>query len=552
MYQHYFGLAEAPFSIAPDPRYLYLSQRHQEALAHLLYGVSGDGGFVLLTGEVGAGKTTVCRCLLQQIPESCDVAYIFNPKLTVEELLSTICVEFGIAFPAGNSSIKVFVDCINAYLLDAHARGRHTVLIIDEAQNLSAEVLEQMRLLTNLETNERKLLQIILLGQPELALMLERPELRQLSQRVVARYHLGPLTRPEVAAYVRHRLEVSGARRQLFPPALMGRLYRLSGGVPRVINVLCDRALLGTYVQGRERVDRRTLAQAAREVFHQPPARAPARALLAALALVLIGALALKWYQLELGETTTAPMRAAPPKPAAPVAAAAAGKAAATADKAVASNPKPEAAPADALEWPVNLPLGDSNALAYAALFRAWGADYQGGDACKQAEGLGLRCRSAVGGLDELRELNRPAVLLLHDAQGREFSALLNALGERTAGFVIGAQTHTVAVGALAAQWSGRYTLLWRLPQEAHDNIRLGEHGAAVAWLARQLALAQGRSVDAGRDATFDQALLRQVKQFQLAAGLVPDGVVGPRTLMRLAGVGDASAPRLRSGDGGK
>ncbi len=152
MYLDYFGLAEAPFSIAPDPRFLYLSQRHQEALAHLLYGVNGDGGFVLLTGEVGAGKTTVCRCLLQQIPASCDVAYIFNPKLTVEELLSTICVEFGIACPSGNASIKVFVDCINAYLLDAHAKGRHTVLIIDEAQNLSAEVLEQMRLLTNLET----------------------------------------------------------------------------------------------------------------------------------------------------------------------------------------------------------------------------------------------------------------------------------------------------------------------------------------------------------------------------------------------------------------
>jgi general secretion pathway protein A len=187
MYENYFGLNEAPFSIAPDPRYLFMSRRHQEALAHLLYGVNGDGGFVLLTGEIGAGKTTVCRCLLEQIPESCDVAYIFNPKLTVGELLSTICAEFGIACPAGNSSIKVFVDCINAYLLDAHARGRHTVLIIDEAQNLSADVLEQMRLLTNLETNQRKLLQIILLGQPELADMLERPELRQLAQRIIAR-----------------------------------------------------------------------------------------------------------------------------------------------------------------------------------------------------------------------------------------------------------------------------------------------------------------------------------------------------------------------------
>src|SRR5512141_2968165 len=217
MYEQYFGLAEAPFSIAPDPRYLYLSQRHQEALAHLLYGVNGGGGFVLLTGEVGAGKTTVCRCLLEQIPESCDVAYIFNPRQTVEELLATICAEFGIAVPPGNTSVKVFVDCINAYLLDAHARGRHTVLIIDEAQNLSTEVLEQMRLLTNLETNQRKLLQIILIGQPELRSVLARPELRQLAQRIIARYHLNTLTKRDMSAYVNHRLAVAGTRRDLFP-----------------------------------------------------------------------------------------------------------------------------------------------------------------------------------------------------------------------------------------------------------------------------------------------------------------------------------------------
>ncbi len=270
MYQSYFGLVGAPFSIAPDPRYLYMSQRHQEALAHLLFGLGSDGGFVLLTGEVGAGKTTICRCLLEQIPASCDVAYIFNPKLTAEELLSTICVEFHIACPPGNTSIKVFIDCINDYLLDAHARGRNTVLIIDEAQNLSVDVLEQMRLLTNLETNQRKLLQIILLGQPELSRILARPELRQLAQRIVARYHLGPLTRPEVAAYVGHRLAVSGARRPLFPASLMGRLYRLSGGVPRVLNMLCDRALLGTFVQGREKVSRATLSQAAHETLYRP------------------------------------------------------------------------------------------------------------------------------------------------------------------------------------------------------------------------------------------------------------------------------------------
>jgi general secretion pathway protein A len=390
MYSNHFGLAEAPFSIAPDPRYLYLSQRHQEALAHLLYGVNGDGGFVLLTGEVGAGKTTVCRCLLQQIPASCDVAYVFNPKLTVEELLSTICVEFGIAYPAGNTSIKMFVDCINAYLLDAHARGRHTVLIIDEAQNLAADVLEQMRLLTNLETDQRKLLQIMLLGQPELAAMLERPELRQLSQRVVARYHLGPLSKAEVAAYVRHRLEISGAQRQLFPAALMGRVYRLSGGIPRVINVLCDRALLGAYVQGKERVDAATLAQAAREVFHQPAAqrRHAQRAFAAGGILLASAALALAVHWKEQGEA----------RPAAAQPGIAASATAATPARAAHPEAKAEAPLPPVLEWPADEPRSGSRALAYAALYRAWGADYDGGDACRQAEGLGLRCRIARGG----------------------------------------------------------------------------------------------------------------------------------------------------------
>jgi general secretion pathway protein A len=546
MYKDYFGLAESPFSIAPDPRYLYLSQRHQEALAHLLYGVNGDGGFVLLTGEVGAGKTTVCRCLLQQIPPSCDVAYVFNPKLTVEELLSTICVEFGIDCPPGNTSIKVFIDCINAYLLDAHARGRHTVLIIDEAQNLPADVLEQMRLLTNLETDRRKLLQIILLGQPELAAMLERPELRQLSQRIVARYHLGPLTKAEVDAYVRHRLEVSGARRTLFPAALMGRLYRLSGGVPRVINVLCDRALLGTYVQGKERVDRATLSKAAREVFHLEPRSNQVRPLLAILILMVGGLIGMTLYQQDLRPDRTAALPAGSAKPAA------VASAAESAGKALVNGARPAAALPDTLIWPQDELRSGSRMMAYAALFRAWGADYRGGDPCRQAEGLGLRCRAARGGLDELRRLNRPAVLLLRDAHGREFHATLIALKDNAATFAMGAETSTVALGALATQWSGRYTLLWRMPADAHENIRAGERGPAVEWLTGQLAREQGRRVESGRNPSFDEVLVRQVKQFQLAQGLIPDGAVGPQTLMRLAGIADHSAPKLMPERGGK
>ncbi|MCR4304639.1 MAG: AAA family ATPase [Gallionella sp.] len=528
MYQSYFGLAEEPFSIAPDPRYLYMSQRHQEALAHLLYGVNAGGGFVLLTGEVGAGKTTVCRCLLEQIPESCDVAYIFNPKLTVEELLSTICAESGITCPPGNTSVKVYIDCINAYLLDAHARGRHTVLIIDEAQNLSADVLEQLRLLTNLETNRRKLLQIILLGQPELAVMLARPELRQLAQRIIARYHLGPLGKQEIASYVQHRLGIAGVLRPLFPLSLMGKLYRLSGGIPRIINVLCDRALLGAYAQSKERVDGATLKQAAREVFHNPMAqRRMMRPLLAGL--LLAGAvLAAAIYQ--SGEQTPAQSKAEVETAAA----------------------RPAATLPDVLEWPASYPLSRSEEMAYAALFKAWGAEYRNGNECSQAEALGLRCLSARGGLDELRRLNLPAVLLMQDKQGQKFNATLTSLDERSATFAAGAETRAVSLAAFAEQWSGHYTLLWRMPPVANKKLRPGDSGPDVEWLGKQLAQLDGKAAQATADQVFDATMMRQVKQFQLSQGLIPDGSVGPQTMMHLSSVADATAPKLNRAQGAK
>ena len=268
MYLDYFGFSEAPFSIAPDPRYLYLSPRHNEALAHLMFGLKNPGGgIVLLTGEVGTGKTTICRCALERVPEGCEIAFVYNPKLSILELLSTVCDELHIPYPAGARSVKAFMDRINKRLLQSHREGRKTVLIIDEAQNLEVDVLEQLRLLTNLETSERKLLQIILVGQPELLERLERPELRQFAQRIVARYHLSQLDADELADYVQHRLAVAGVRRKLFPNKVMERLYRLSAGIPRVANVICDRALLGAYVQGIDAVDRVTLERASREVL---------------------------------------------------------------------------------------------------------------------------------------------------------------------------------------------------------------------------------------------------------------------------------------------
>jgi len=294
VYLSHFGLAEPPFAITPDPRYLYMSRQHREGLAHLLFGISQPGGFVQLTGEVGTGKTILCRCLLEQLPPEVDTALILNPRQTAAELLASICDELRIPYPAGSRSLKELVDALYRHLLEAHGRGRRTVLIIDEAQNLSAGVLEQVRLLTNLETRTEKLLQIILIGQPELLRLLQQRQLRQLAQRITARCHLLPFSRSETRAYVEHRLRVAGGRPGVFTPAALRRVHRFSGGIPRLINVLCDRALLGAYTTGALTVGARTVRRAGRELRGslQPrwPGVRPAWALGVILALAGAGA----------------------------------------------------------------------------------------------------------------------------------------------------------------------------------------------------------------------------------------------------------------------
>src|SRR5579862_996446 len=270
MYLAFFGLAEKPFSITPDPRYLYLSARHADALAHLVYGISEAGGFVQLTGEVGTGKTTIIRSLLSRTPQEAEIALILNPRLAPQEFLLALCEELGIGVPdtAGTSS-KEIVDVLNRYLLRAHAQGRRVVLIVDEAQNLGVDVLEQIRLLTNLETETQKLLQIILIGQPELRTLLAREDLRQLAQRVTGRYHLDPLTRAETTAYVRHRLRVAGATADIFTQGALREIHHISRGIPRVINIISDRALLGAYTQDLHQIPASLVRRASAEVFDQ-------------------------------------------------------------------------------------------------------------------------------------------------------------------------------------------------------------------------------------------------------------------------------------------
>ena len=268
MYTAFYGLREKPFALSPDPRFLFLAQSHREALAHLLYGIEQGEGFIAITGEVGTGKTTLCRTLLQRLGADSEVAFVFNPKLSALELLKTINAEFGLSHES--DSQRELNDALNRFLLEKKREARRVLLIIDEAQNLERETLEQVRLLSNLETETSKLIQIVLLGQPELDAMLESPELRQLKQRIGVRWRLRPLSPSETREYVRHRLRVAaGAAREPFSIVALRELHRLSGGIPRVVNVLADRALLAGYAARAREVGPRVVRAAAAEVRGQ-------------------------------------------------------------------------------------------------------------------------------------------------------------------------------------------------------------------------------------------------------------------------------------------
>ena len=523
MYTQFFNLKQAPFSIAPDPRYLFMSERHREALAHLLYGIGSGGGFVLLTGEIGAGKTTVCRCFIEQVPENCRLAYIFNPKLTVEELLLSVCDEFRIELPRASPmpfGVKGYVDAINRYLLEAHAQGLNNVLVIDEAQNLSPEVLEQLRLLTNLETSERKLLQIILIGQPELRSMLARPELEQLAQRVIARYHLGPLSAQETGAYIAHRLAVAGAAGTPFPPALTPLVHRLTQGVPRRINLLCDRALLGAYVENSPQVTRRILRKSSAEVFAGEAPAGQARPRWPVLAGGLLAGAALSaaaaWQMLPPpAQVGAAPARAAAAPASVPGAA---------------------------------LPLQESEHEALRALALLWGQRLADGPPCETAQRLNLRCHQGRGGLYELRQLDRPAVVTLHDGPRTGYAVLA---GIDATGVTLDANGRRERVGldAFVGRFGGEFTTFWRMPRNFRDVVAEGDRGPDVDWLAATLATLNKAGAP-GADRPFDTRTREWLRAFQAAQDLKADGVAGPRTYMRLNQLSGVQEPRLLAAAG--
>jgi general secretion pathway protein A len=519
MYTSHFGLKESPFSITPDPKFLYMSSRHREALAHLLYGISGGGGFVQLTGEVGTGKTTICRYLLEQLPADVDVALILNPKVTALELLATVCDELRIQYPVGTTSMKVLVDALYRHLLGAHARARRTVLIIDEAQNLTVEVLEQIRLLTNLETAREKLLQIILIGQPELGQMLERQELRQLAQRVTARYHLLPFSAPETRGYVLHRMEVAGQHEVAFSEAAMREVHRRSGGVPRLINVICDRALLGAYAHDQRRIDVQTVRTAAGEVLGQTVRPSYVRLLLWGAAVVGVAALAVGAWAL-IGPVGSAPVVAPPgPRPTAQVPTAAPG-------------------PPRLVETLADPALRSDRRAAFTALYTRWGVDYDGGKggvACETVRRDGLECLFRSGTWNKLRRLGLPAIVELVVPPGARHYAAVTALGHETATLEFGNRELTLALTEINQFWDGSFVVVWRPPAPGLTSIGPASRGKDVEWLRGRLAALDGQPLAARRSDVYDDALRERVVAFQRSRSLVPDGIAGEETLTHLS-----------------
>lgn len=592
MYLQHFGLTEAPFSITPDPAFVYLSAAHREALAHLLYGVGkgGSGGFVQLTGEVGTGKTTICRCLLEQVPEDTLIALILNPLVTPQELLASICDELGVDISRAESSSKKMVDALNHYLLQQYAAGKRVVVVIDEAQNLSPEALEQVRLLTNLETAKHKLLQMVLLGQPELRQLLQRQNLRQLAQRITARYHLAPLNEQETFAYIKHRMRVAGARQSHFNRGAMKAIYRRSNGVPRLINIIADRALAGAYAQEKEQVNAALVHAAANEVQPSENRVNPKHSMglvFAALTVLAISGLMLAWQQGWLGTgagsieviDAKAPVKEVVNndygnQPALVAAATDTGAA-------MLSNQNPaqvsvnefatQDSVADSLATAnvaANSPIGslplrdpawsyaaqpegalltetwlaDQHLLAYPALAQLWQESGQTKAllmACEGVVATGFACLTERGNWAKVKQLGLPVILVLR-VNGDKHVLLRGIRGQRIL-LGAGSEPQYFQRDKVDELWMGEYIVAWPQSPDWPEQIRRGDRNAAVDILFSMAALAdppwQGQP-------QFDGQFEEWVKSFQRNHGLLADGIVGPQTLLYLMAPGIVE-PRL-------
>lgn len=542
MYQHFFGLRETAFAIAVNPRYLFMSEQHREALAHLLFGLKG-GGFVQLTGEVGMGKTTVVRCLLEQLPKNTDLALVLNPMASVPELLSSICDELGACYIDDDPTVKTLTDALYNRLLDNHLEGRHTVLLIDEAQSLSVETLEQIRLLTNLETNTEKLLNIILVGQPELCQILAQPNLRQLAQRITARYHLEPLSREETGAYITHRLQVAGLEedREIIPPSVVDKVHEFSGGIPRLINIICERMLLGAYGRGQAQLDESIFEQARKEVLGSAPTpvpeesaasvtsgRTPWRSGLAAgIGGLLLGAALV--FGLQSGPAD--PVKEAAGVPLInPLPELLAGPAAPSPEPPIqAQMRRTEPAATTPTHWPLALDQARRDLAEHLKLDVP-----EEGVPCPESAQAGHHCRETeLTAWNDLMALDRPAVLGLLTAERKRAYAPLLGLNEQQALVLLDGRPEALPWRELATLWSGKVYYFGFQPEGFDQPLTPGHTSPAVLWLAERFASLDGEVRPLARE-QYNQPLQARVTIFQGQHDLEDDGIFGPGTLARL------------------
>jgi len=515
LYQQFFNFNVKPFSIAPDPHFIFMSEHHQEGLAHLLYGINQGGGFVALTGEVGTGKTTLCHCLLQQLPENIEIALVLNPKLNAIELLATVCDELQIEYDKEKQSLKNLVDCLNLYLLEAHAKGKRTVLMIDEAQNLSLDVLEQIRLLTNLETSKTKLLQIILIGQPELKQLLEQPELRQLNQRITARFHLTPLSLSETERYIKHRLSVCGSHADIFNRAAIREVFKLSQGIPRLINILCDRALLGAYVFNSAIVTKKIIKQAAKEVFNKKKSSRILKYILpGGLTLIILTGFILKWQPDKL-EAKPEKIQALIQQVVPPVS---------LKDKRLFTT----------VDFNTFIRQQSSSIdSSTSILVKLWKKELPEQVNCQKIESTGLKCLFDESDWDNLVSLNRPVMMEFTATDSEKFYAVLTGLRQGRAVFYE-APKLSFPIVQLLAYWEGYYLTLWQPPVATISSVYPGRDSEAVPWVREQFSFNENENDSLSNPDYFDDNLKARVIAFQQQHFLTTDGIVGPRTFIHL------------------
>ncbi|MCE2572295.1 ExeA family protein [Motilimonas eburnea] len=548
MYFDFFGLSENPFSIVPAPDYFYLSERHQQALTHLMYSLpGGTGGFVLLTGEVGTGKTTVCRTWLSQLNDQTALAYILNPSVNEIELLETICDEFAIPYTAGQDDLKSLFELLTDYLNHNHQQGLHSVLLIDEAQLLTPLSLELLKLLTQIEYRDQKLLKVVLIGQPELLALLRQESLLTLAQGINTRYHLLPLNYQDICHYVAHRLKVAGCRFKVFSRMALKELQLHSNGVPRIVNLICDQSMLAAFAQGKHQVSARMVRQVANElqgIQHQGVWRQllePYQEAISALALgAVIGSAIIgltptstppaltqlsqnnSWFIPSWQAMSVTPSLAASQQQ----------------NQSLSSNTQNEGKDKPSHDQQrefLNKLIAQSHSMAPAmqSLYQIWGYSLPAERAdCDTGSIVGLHCvQASHANIAQLKKMNHPVVVKMRDPNQQDYYVTLAKI-YRGVELLIAGQHIRVSEDWFTRHWQGEFTLLWKAPLHFDGPLQRGDQGPAVTWLSESLAQLDPKQTQVTD--TFDHQLERSLKLFQQQQTLDVDGIAGAQTLLQL------------------